>query len=123
MPVVAGYDGDSTFGSASFLVDEADALYRPAFDTKSTLVVTPIPYSAGNDWEIQVVGREPQRLALPLTLYAAQFTTLQGMVGTQATLTIHGDIARPNVMLESLTAVKYDDTAGLVSCTATWIGV
>lgn len=123
MPVAPDYDGDSAWNGVTFLVDQVEALQRPAFDRKATLVVTPIPYSVSNDWEAQFVGREPQRLPLQLTLYRTQFDMLEGMVGQSATLSVAGDTDRPNVMLESTTGVRHEDLSGISHCIATFVGV
>ena len=116
------YTGDCSFGPVSFLVVEDKELEYPRFSRRVKLVVRGDPYSATNDADVQVLGREWSARNLRICVLDSLWATLEGLVGQPKTLTLAGDVARPNVLLEALDDASEDTTNGLWFATATFGG-
>ena len=116
------YTGDCSFGPVSFLADEERGLEHPRFSRRVRLVVRSDPYSATNDADVQVLGREWSARNLRIVVLDSLWPTLEGLVGQPKTLTLAGDVARPNVLLEALDDASEDTTNRLWCATATFRG-
>lgn len=121
MSIATAYAGDCTFGSVAFLVDEPSALTKPLFPTQVIKGVRSVPYANPPRNIIQITGREPGQLALSVVILTSDYAGLLAKVGTFDTLTLVGEDAVSNVLLDSLTNVQHDDR-GVTFLTATFVG-
>jgi hypothetical protein len=121
MSIATAYAGDCTFGAVSFLVDEPSALTKPLFPAKVIKGVRSVPYANPPRNIIQITGREPGQLTLSIVILATDYASLLAKVGTFDTLTLVGESAVTNVLLDGVDNVQHDDR-GLIFCTATFVG-
>ena len=121
MSIATAYAGDCTFGAVAFLVDEPSALTKPLFPAKVIKGVRSVPYASPPRNIIQVTGREPGELSLAVTILTTDYASLLAKIGTFDTLTIVGESAVSNVLLDGLANVQHDPV-GLTFCTATFVG-
>jgi hypothetical protein len=109
----------NSFGAVSFDVLWDNPFTTPTPPRRHTLSVRKAPW--GSRTVVQDLGREATEDSYRIELSPTAYTTLEGLIGTQATRTIEGDGARSGVLLQELSGVEKDPTHSLVTCTASFL--
>lgn len=120
MSIATAYAGDCTFGAVAFLAEEPSALTKPQFGSQVIKGVKPVPYASPPRTIVQITGRELGQIVLAITIVTTDFASLLAKVGTTDTLTLVGESAVSNVLLDSILNVAHEDI-GITHCSATFV--